>query len=160
MPKLFIFRHGEALPGSPDFGRPLSEKGQIDINHLGRKLTELAPELCSHEIPLLSSPSIRTTETTQLLLSGLNNPNITVNFIEEGYLADPATWMKILEKISPLTHTCIIVGHNPGVTELVNILSGSYITMTPGTCVSMELLINDWSELFDGTGNVLDVYKP
>jgi phosphohistidine phosphatase len=160
MPKLFIFRHGEAVPGRPDFERPLTKKGQVDINRLGIKLAELAPELCSNKISLLSSPSTRTTETTQLLLSGFNNTNITVNFIEEGYLADPATWMRHIEKISTHTQSCIIVGHNPGVTELVNILCGSFIPMIPGTCVSMELLINDWSELFDGTGNVLSVYTP
>jgi len=158
MPKLLIFRHGEAAPGSPDFDRPLTEKGRSDIKRLGIKLAELAPELSSNQITLFSSSAIRTTETTQLLLSGLNNKNITVNFIKEGYLADPATWMKNIESIS--TRTCIIVGHNPGISELVFILSGSYITMTPGTGVSMELLINDWSELFDGTGNVLSVYTP
>ena len=158
MPKLFIFRHGEAAPGSPDFERPLTIKGRSDIKRLGNKLAELAPELCSNKITLLSSSATRTTETTQLLLAGLNNTNITVNFIKEGYLADPATWMKNIERIT--TNSCIIVGHNPGVSELVFILSGSYIPMTPGTGVSMELLINDWSELFDGTGNVLSVYTP
>jgi len=160
VPKLFIFRHGEAATGSPDFERPLTIKGRSDIKRLGIKLAELAPELCSTKISLLSSPSNRTTETTQLLLSGLNNTNIKVNFIDEGYLADPETWMRNIERISTHTHSCIIVGHNPGVTELVNILCGSFIPMTPGTCVHMELLINDWSELFEGTGNVLSVYTP
>jgi len=32
--------------------------------------------------------------------------------------------------------------------------------MTPGACVKMELLINDWNEVFDGTGNILSAYRP
>ena len=160
MPKLFILRHGEASSGSPDFDRPLTKKGRVDIQRLSLQLAELEPELASNKITLLSSPSNRTTETTQLLLSGLNNPHISVNYIEEGYLAHQGTWKKILEKTALETPTCIIVGHNPGVSDLINILSGSHITMTPGTCVSMKLLINDWSEVFDGTGNVLSAYRP
>ena len=160
MPKLFILRHGESSPGSPDFDRPLTKKGRDDINRLSIQLVKLEPELASNKVILLSSPSNRTTETTQLLLTGLNNPKISVNYIEEGYLASPGTWKKSLEKLTPENHTCIIVGHNPGVSDLINNLSGSHITMTPGTCVYMELLINDWSEVFDGTGNVISAYRP
>ena len=160
MPKLFILRHGESSPGSPDFDRSLTEQGRLDIKRFGIKLAELEPELASNKTMLLSSPSKRTTETTQLLLSGLNNLNISVNYIEEGYLADPGTWIKIIEKLPSEIPTCIVVGHNPGISDLITTLSGSHVTMTPGTCVAMELLINDWNEVFDGTGNVLSVYRP
>ena len=160
MPKLFIFRHGESSPGSPDFERPLSEQGRLDIVGLGIKLAELEPELASDKIILFSSSSKRTSETTQLLLSGLHNLNISVNYIEEGYLADPGTWIKRIEKLPSEITTCVVVGHNPGISDLITILSGSHITMTPGACVAMELLINDWNEVFEGTGNILNAYRP
>ena len=160
MPKLFILRHGESLPGSPDFDRPLTDQGRLDIERFGIKLAELEPELASNKIILLSSPSKRTKETTQLLLSGLHNLDISVNYIENGYLADPATWIKNIENTPSETPTCIVVGHNPGISDLITILSGSHITMTPGACVTMELLINDWDEVFEGTGNVLSAYRP
>ena len=160
MPKLFILRHGESSPGSPDFERPLSEQGRLDIERFGIKLAELEPELASNKIILLSSPSKRTKETTQLLLSGLHNLNISVNYIEDGYLAHPDIWIKSIEKLPSETPTCIVVGHNPGISDLITILSGSQITMTPGACVVMELLINDWDEVFEGTGNVLSTYRP
>ena len=160
MPKLFILRHGESSPGSPDFDRPLTDQGRLDIERFGIKLAELEPELASNKIILLSSPSKRTKETTQLLLSGLHNLNISVNYIEDGYLADPATWIKNIENTPSETPTCIVVGHNPGISDLITILSGSQITMTPGACVAMELLINDWDEVFEGTGNVLSAYRP
>lgn len=160
MPKLFILRHGESSPGSPDFERPLSEQGRFDIKRFGNKLAELEPELASNKITLLSSPSKRTSETTQLLLSSLNNLNISVKHIEDGYLAGPSTWVKHIEKLASEIPTCIVVGHNPGISDLITVLSGSQITMTPGACVKMELLINDWDEVFDGTGNVLSAYRP
>lgn len=160
MPKLFILRHGESLPGSPDFDRPLSEQGGHDIKRLGIELAVQERELATDKITLLSSPSRRTTETTQLLLSGLHNLNISANYIEEGYLAAPGTWLRHIEKLPSEITTCIVVGHNPGISDLITILSGSQITMTPGACVKMELLINDWHEVFDGTGNVLSDYRP
>lgn len=160
MPKLFILRHGESSPGSPDFERPLSEQGRLDIKRLGIELAEREPELATDKIILLSSPSRRTLETTQLLLSCLHNLNISANYIEEGYLAGPGTWLRHIEKLPSEISTCIVVGHNPGISELITILSGSQITMRPGACVKMELLINDWSEVFEGTGNVLNTYRP
>ena len=160
MPKLFILRHGESSPGSPDFDRPLTDQGRLDIQRFGIKLAELEPELTSNKIILLSSPSKRTKETTQLLLTGLHNMNISVNYIEHGYLAHPSTWIKSIEKLPSETPTCIVIGHNPGISDLITMLSGSHITMTPGACVAIELLINDWNEVFEGTGNVLSVYSP
>jgi phosphohistidine phosphatase len=160
VPKLFILRHGESSPGSPDFERPLREQGRLDIKRLGIELAEQEPELATDKITLLSSASRRTVETTQLLLSGLHNLNISANYIEEGYLAGPGTWLRHIEKLPSEISTCIVVGHNPGISELITILSGSQITMRPGACVKMELLINDWSEVFEGTGNVLNTYRP
>jgi len=160
VPKLFILRHGESLPGSPDFDRPLSEQGRHDIKQFGIKLAKLEHELATDKITLLSSPSKRTLETTQLLLSGLHNLDVSAKYIEEGYLADPGTWIRCIEKLPSEIPTCIIVGHNPGISDLITILSGSQITMRPGDCVKMELLINDWNEVFDGTGNVISVYRP
>jgi phosphohistidine phosphatase len=153
-------RHGESSPGSPDFERPLREQGRLDIKRLGIELAEQEPELATDKITLLSSASRRTVETTQLLLSGLHNLNISANYIEEGYLAGPGTWLRHIEKLPSEISTCIVVGHNPGISELITILSGSQITMRPGACVKMELLINDWSEVFEGTGNVLNTYRP
>ncbi|MDA0569249.1 MAG: hypothetical protein O3A35_05875, partial [Bacteroidetes bacterium] len=142
------------------FDRPLTEQGRLGIKRFGIKLAELEPELASNKIILLSSPSKRTKETTQLLLSGLDNLNISVNYIEDGYLAHPGIWIKRIEKLPSETPTCIVIGHNPGISDLITILSGSLITMTPGACVAMELLINDWNEVFEGTGNVLSTYRP
>jgi phosphohistidine phosphatase len=156
MPKLFVFRHGEAAISSPDFDRPLTNKGLSDIERVSE-------EFSKYPIPnavLVSSPSTRTVKTSEILHSKLGPHNVSFIFLEDGYLAEDKVWLTYLEGLSEEFETCIIVGHNPGIMNLVKRLTGEDIPMPPGTGVVIDLLINEWREIFDNTGEVVKICTP
>jgi phosphohistidine phosphatase len=156
MPNLYVFRHGEAAPGSPDFDRPLSDKGIADMEYLSKKLARWPMK----KAMLVSSPSLRTKMTTEILLRNLRKFNLSFALEENGYLASDEVWFKFLEELSDEFESCIIVGHNPGVTDLVKRLTGSDISMPPGTGVMIDFELKAWAEVFDGTGDVFRVCTP
>jgi phosphohistidine phosphatase len=157
MPNLLIMRHGEAAHHEDDFARPLSEKGRKDVSDIAEKIKMWGIGRAT----IISSNSVRTKETTSILLEKLSDFSVQVSFKEDGYNAPAEVWLNHLERVNtPEFSTCIIVGHNPGVTELVNKLSGTTINMPPATCVKLNLFINDWNEISDGIGDVFLVCTP
>ncbi|PCJ80465.1 MAG: hypothetical protein COA49_08315 [Bacteroidetes bacterium] len=157
MPNLFIMRHGEAANHYEDFNRPLTIKGSIDVGRIGEELLQFD----LNKTLIISSTSVRTRETTSILLEKLQAYEITVFFEDKGYLATAEVWFKYLEGINVKEfNTCIIVGHNPGISQLVKNITGETIYMTPATCVKVNLLINEWNEIFAGVGNVNQVCTP
>ena len=136
MPKLFILRHGESSPGSPDFDRPLREQGRLDIERFGIKLAELEPELASNKIILLSSPSKRTQRNDSIATLRTSQPGYFSKLHRRWIPRRSRDLDQEHRKAPSETPTCIVVGHNPGISDLITILSGSHITMTPGACVS------------------------
>ena len=156
MPNLFVFRHGEAAISSPDFDRPLTKKGQSDIERVSEELSKQT----IHNPVLASSPSTRTVMTSEILHSKLGSHNVSLFFLEDGYLAEDWVWLKYLEGLSEEFESCIIVGHNPGIMDLVKKLTGEDIPMPPGTGIVINLHINEWREVFDGTGSVVKICTP
>ena len=156
MPNLYVFRHGEATPCRLHFDRPLSDKGIADIEHISKKLARWPMK----KAMLVSSPSLRTKMTTEILLRNLQKFNVSFMIEENGYLAGDEVWFKFLEKLSDEYESCIIVGHNPGVANLVKRLTGTDISMPPGTGVMIDFEIKAWCEVFDGTGDIFRVCTP
>lgn len=156
MPNLFVLRHGEAAISSPDFDRNLTNKGLSDIERVSEDFSK-------YHLPnavLVSSPSTRTKKTAEILHSKLKSHNVSLFFFEDGYLAEDWVWLKYLEGLSEAFESCIIVGHNPGIMNLVKKLTGEDIPMPPGTGIVINLLINEWREVFDGTGSVVKICTP
>ena len=156
MPNLFVCRHGEAAINSPDFDRPLTNKGQSDIERVSEEFLQQN----IHNAVLVSSPSTRTAKTSEILHSKIGSHNVSFIFLEDGYLAEDKVWLTYLEGLSDEFETCIIVGHNPGIMNLVNRLTGEDVQMPPGTVVLIDLLINEWREVFDNTGEVVKICTP
>ncbi len=109
--KLILMRHCKSdwSSGLPDEDRPLNARGQKSAKALGDWLRN------KHHVPtqaLVSSAS-RTQETFSRL--ALNTP---ASHHDDLYLAEPKT---ILDRIkSTQADTLLVVGHNPGIAELVD----------------------------------------
>lgn len=156
MPNLFVFRHGEAAISSPDFDRALTNKGQSDVDRVSEELAKKP----IHKAIIACSPSTRTAQTSKILLTKLGSHDVSFIFLDDGYLAEDKVWLTYLEGLSDEFKTCIIVGHNPGIMNLVKRLTCEEVPMPPGTGVVIDLLINEWREVFDGTGEVVKICTP
>lgn len=148
MKRITFIRHAKSSWDNPtlkDFNRPLNDRGVNDA-------PLMAKEFVKRNIPfdlIISSPSKRTTQTLELMCPHLQYELPDVLWERAFYHADPKT---ILMMIKPLPerieHICI-VGHNPGITEIVNILQKQkYIDNVP-TCGIVSLIYHGktWNDL-------------
>jgi phosphohistidine phosphatase len=121
MKRLTLMRHGEARwkdAGVSDLERPLNRRGSGAAEAMARRLLELqlVPEL------LLVSPAVRTQQTADIVARELSIPARLVVREEALYLASAADLLKVVQAAGPRVAHLLLVAHNPGVSELVQML--------------------------------------
>ena len=118
---LLLLRHAKAVPqGGDDFFRALTDKGHADAAALGVFLRDarLTPDLA------LVSPSSRTRETFEGLTATLGAA-VTARYEEELYSATAQRLRDRLRDVDDSVKTLLIVGHNPAIMELSQMLADS-----------------------------------
>lgn len=116
MKTLIILRHAKAEPHADDgtdIHRPLSERGHRDSLLVGKTLRklELIPDL------ILASPSTRTRQTVEGVVEKLKR-DVPVSFEEAIYEASASNLSHLVAR-QQSPDTILLVGHNPGLEELV-----------------------------------------
>ncbi|WP_239089612.1 SixA phosphatase family protein [Sphaerimonospora thailandensis] len=151
MRTLVVVRHAEAghVPGLPDRERPLTEGGEHDAREAGELIGRLNPEL------VVCSPAVRTRRTAELL--DLDAP---VEIEREIYEAYPEELLELLCRTDPDVHTLVLVGHNPGVHQLVLGLTGTAGDGFPPGAVAVVRLPGSWAEAGFGTGSLVEMCQP
>jgi phosphohistidine phosphatase len=122
MKRLLLLRHAKAVPSSPggDFERELAPRGRKDAAQMGAFLRseQLVPQL------VLISPARRTRETADLVRGAFANPpELVAN--RALYLAEPVTILQEIRNTDPDVATLLVVGHNPGIADLANLLAAA-----------------------------------
>jgi phosphohistidine phosphatase len=121
MKRLTLMRHADAHwkdPGVPDIERPLSRRGAAAAGTMGRRLLELelVPDL------LIASPARRTHHTAEIVARELALPVRRVLREEALYLASAHDTLRTVHGSGPRIAHLLVVGHNPGLSELVQLL--------------------------------------
>jgi phosphohistidine phosphatase len=153
MKRLTLVRHAKSdwsLPGQADWDRALNKRGQRDAPEMARRLRarKLKPDL------ILTSPAVRALATATIMARELKVPSSHVRPEERLYLATPADMLAVVRELGGTAKHLMVVGHNPGITDLANRLSaGERIDNMP-TCAFFTggFGIEDWSELDWDTG--------
>jgi phosphohistidine phosphatase len=119
--RLTLMRHGDAQwkdPEVADFARPLNRRGSSECEAMGRRLAELSlvPEL------IISSPARRAQQTAEIVARELALPPRSIRFEEALYLAGAQEILRLVRTIGPRVPHLMIIGHNPGISELANLL--------------------------------------
>jgi phosphohistidine phosphatase len=114
-------RHAEARwkdAGISDLERPLNRRGTSAAEAMARRLQELklVPDL------LVVSPALRTRQTADIVARELAVPARRVLHEEALYLASAADLLKVVQGMGPRVAHMLLVAHNPGVSELVQLL--------------------------------------
>lgn len=123
MRRLILFRHAKAErsePGERDIARPLIERGRKDAARMGAYMAThaLVPER------VLVSPAVRTQETWKCA-SGAFRPAPAAVTAERLYDATAHTIFAVIKDVPPTAHSALVVGHNPGLHELAQMLIAS-----------------------------------
>lgn len=139
-----IVRHGQAGSAATDESRELTYKGITDIDAAGRRLSELC-ERKTLAIPdrVLHSAWRRTTQTADILAAVLATPVETfAPLLPENGIADVDRGLALLASSSGPTAHCLLVGHQPLVTQLVDYYLGEpglAPALPPGGLVCIDL---------------------
>ncbi len=160
---LTIVRHAkaeqpEAYPVDAD--RPLTKRGHKDAVKLAAILNSLKPPVGW----IISSPALRTRQTTEHIVDSLHfaKPVIWEETIYRGY-AD--TLLMALTSVPPEAQHVLLVGHNPGVEELVSGLCAGAQTrlnlaMSPASLAHIQLEIFWWNQIRWGCGQLEMLVRP
>jgi phosphohistidine phosphatase len=142
MQTLFLLRHAKAVPGSgnlQDFERRLNDQGCTQARRIGNYFKEQKFELDF----VLSSTALRARETTELFLKAAERVT-DVNYDQRIYEASRQQLFKVLAEIEQDKSSVLLVGHNPGLEELLQHLTGRFESMATGTLTKIDFEAEDW----------------
>lgn len=157
MKNLLIIRHAKASwdqPGLGDFDRPLNKRGEHDAPLMGQFLARegLRPDL------ILTSPAVRAVSTAYAIARKLDMDD--ANTVQEPsiYAADVSDLLDVVRGIDDSFTRVFLIGHNPGLHDLVFLLTGHALPNL-ATCgvASVELGVERWRHTSRGVGT-LDRY--
>jgi phosphohistidine phosphatase len=123
---LVVVRHAKSDwdAGVVDHERPLNGRGRRDAVALG---TWLRGNVGAIGLVICSSAA-RARQTWRLAAAELE-PAPDVRFEQRVYAAEPQTLMSVLDEVADDVGTTALVGHNPGLSELVEAVSGQAVEL-------------------------------
>ncbi|NUM43223.1 MAG: histidine phosphatase family protein [Anaerolineales bacterium] len=159
MKTLLILRHAKSDWDNAqlsDHDRPLNKRGLREAPLMGDLLRAqgLAPDL------ILSSTAVRARQTAELVSEGCGYANEII-FSRDLYLAEPEGYLEAIHLMAGDEETVMVVGHNPGMEELVSGLTKESVTMTTANLAQVALPIEHWRELHEKTkGKLIQLWRP
>ncbi len=122
MKRLTLMRHANAQwkdPQIADFDRPLNRRGTSEAEAMSRRLLEL------QIIPtvLITSSALRAQQTAHIVARELGVTARNLRRDESLYLAPAQDILRVVQNTGPRIPHLMIVGHNPGITEVINLLA-------------------------------------
>ena len=159
MKTLLVLRHAKSSwndPALDDHERPLNKRGRRDGPRMGEFVREngLLPDI------VFSSDAVRARHTAEAVAEAarytgeiLLNPHL--------YMASPADILSLLRTVRKNAETVMIVGHNPGLEELVEQLTGEPQDLPTAALAQIVLPIEQWRDLKPSTrGTLLGHWRP
>jgi phosphohistidine phosphatase len=152
MKTLLLLRHAKAdnaAPGSSDINRSLNERGKIEAQAIGTFIRKqnLAIEL------VLCSPAVRARETTELVLSAAE-VTANVRYDQRIYEAGPHQLLEEISEVDENKSALLLVGHNPGMEELLRALTGREEPLATGTLAKIDFSFDVWSRVAEDKGSL------
>ncbi|GAP48299.1 SixA phosphatase family protein [Streptomyces azureus] len=119
--RLVVLRHAKsAWPlDVADHERPLAPRGRRDAPAAGQALAEAD---CLPDLALCST-AVRARRTWELAAAEWGTPP-PVRYDRRLYAAGPAGLLAVVQEVSAEVETLLLIGHNPGLEELVLALAG------------------------------------
>jgi phosphohistidine phosphatase len=155
---LFLLRHAKSSwkdQSLPDFERPLNRRGKNAAETMGRYLKRelIVPEL------VLSSPALRARETIERVAKAAKwSPEI--RFDQRIYEAGGLRLLDVVSQIENERKSALLVGHNPGIQELLMLLTGESKRVPTAALIKVELKTSKWLNAADKRAKLAWLIKP
>ena len=160
MKTLLVLRHAKSSwsdTSLDDHERPLNTRGRRDAPRMGELVFEhrLAPDV------ILSSDAVRARLTAEAVAQAARYTG-DILLDRRLYLASSRDILAVLRTVRETTAgTIMIVGHNPGMEELVAQLTGEQQDLPTAALAQIGLLIDRWRDLTMSTrGPLVGLWRP
>jgi phosphohistidine phosphatase len=154
MKTLLLLRHAQAenlAPGASDFERGLTATGKTQARELGNHLKQQHSSINL----VLSSSARRARETTQLVIDSAGS-SAGVRYEQAMYEAAAAQLLSLLRGTGDMIDVVLMVGHNPGIEELAQMLTNRAVHMSTCTLATIKLTVDNWSEVAEHLGDLVN----
>lgn len=151
---LIIVRHAKSSWKDStlnDIQRPLNKRGNKDAPKMGKHLAKkkIIPQA------IFSSSGLRALTTARLISVEIGMKPTEIMVEDNLYTFNSEQLLDEIKNISDDYEKIMVVGHNPAVTEITNILSGSDIDNIPTCGVAiLELSVDSWKDLGKNTAKL------
>jgi phosphohistidine phosphatase len=158
MKTLLILRHAKSSWSDPklaDIDRPLNKRGKRDAPKIGAMLkkNDLVPDL------ILSSPAVRARKTAEAVAEAASYTG-EIEYAEDFYPGDPESYIEVLRALPDVVNSVMVVGHNPGLEELLDTLTGESAALPTAALAQVNLPIRTWLELDDEpVGKLVNLWR-
>jgi len=160
MKTLLVLRHAKSSwkeTALDDHERPLNKRGREDGPRMGKLVREigLTPDV------IISSGAVRARLTAEAVAEAAGYAR-DIRFEEALYAASPADILSVLRTATTTTAgTVMIIGHNPGLEELVAHLTGEQPDLPTAALAQIALPIDRWRDLKGSTrGRLMGLWRP
>ena len=159
MKSLLILRHAKSSWKDldlTDHDRPLNKRGKGDAPRMGELLKR------EHLVPdtIISSSAIRARATAEAVAkaSGYKGEIISNSSL---YAAEPQAYIDALHGISDDHARALVIGHNPGLEELVEMLTSEFHVMPTCALAHIKLRVQSWVDIdYKTKGRLAMMWQP
>jgi phosphohistidine phosphatase len=146
MKKLVLIRHAKSSwdqPWQDDHDRPLAERGLKDAVEMAKRLKKkgIFPDC------ILSSSALRAVQTATITAEELGVPHDKIKIEKTLFHASPNILLKWIHMQKDSYQTLFVIGHNPGLNELIKSLGMDIENLPTSGQFGFSLKMISWSEL-------------
>jgi phosphohistidine phosphatase len=152
MRTLYLLRHAKSSwkdASLADFERPLKGRGRDAAEQMGRFLATKKVTVGA----LISSPSVRTRQTIDIVLRHVEL-GAEPQFDQRIYEASLSALVQVLSEIPDDTKAAMLVGHNPGMEEMLAFLTRESRHMPTCALAKISIAGSSWKEAQRGAGKL------
>jgi phosphohistidine phosphatase len=158
MKTLLLLRHAKSSwkeASLSDFERPLNGRGLKAASLMGRFLRRQKLQADT----IVSSPAKRARQTAQLVIEAMKL-NAALRLDERIYEATVHDLLEVISQMEESANVVLLVGHNPGLEELLEFLTDEARQMPTAALALINLDIDKWSETRLRAGHLEWLVKP
>lgn len=152
MKTLFINRHAKSswkFENLNDFDRPLNQRGIKAAEFMAGKLKDRGEEFDL----IVTSPANRAISTSEFYADKFGYDPKLIEEAHSMYHADHGTLLTIIDNMPDNFNKIILFGHNPGLTNLANVLTGDTLGNIPtGGIIKINFDVDSWQDVTPGSG--------
>jgi len=158
MPTLYLLRHAKsswADESMRDFDRPLASRGREACAIIGEYIKE---NRIDFDLVLVSS-ALRTRQTIELVKQHAEFRG-EVRYDDRIYEASVSQLLELVGETSDDRESVLLVGHNPGIEELLALFTGEREQVTTANFAKINFTATSWSANLANSGTLEFIVRP